>query len=526
MNFSQLSLKSTFVAVVLLIITACGGSKKTQTDTAASIEDDGKIALIFLQLNDVYEVAPLENGKVGGMARVATIRQQLLEENPNTFTILAGDFLSPSVFGSLKADGEKVKGKQMVDVMNVMGIDYVTFGNHEFDLKQHELQARINESEFEWVSSNVVNKKGDVYGPFAKVKGTMNYFFPETISLNISDSDGTTASIGIFAETLPFNKKKYVEYLDVFENAQQMYDKLILNNDFVVGITHLNIEDDLKLAAMLPNVPLLMGGHDHENMKHQVGNVTVAKADANAKTVYIHRLTLDKNAQTVTVVSELQAITDAIPDEPNTAKVVNKWTSIMNESFGSLGYNPDEVLLKVPQANALDGLEKSVRNGATNLTEIITNAIGYATPRANAGFMNSGSIRVDDYLYGDVTQFDILRTLPFGGGIPEVEMTGNLLKKILQVGLDNKGSGGYLQWYNISLQEGSNNNFLINGEAIEDNKKYRIAVTSFLLTGGEKGLEFLTPDNPEITNVWTGETDDVLKGDIRKAVIAYLQSQQ
>ena len=54
----------------------------------------------FLQMNDVYEMIPLSGGKKGGLARVATIRRTLLEENPSTFTIVSGDIVSPSALGT------------------------------------------------------------------------------------------------------------------------------------------------------------------------------------------------------------------------------------------------------------------------------------------------------------------------------------------------------------------------------------------------------------------------------------------
>ena len=112
------------VLFAFLILSSCHlGTKKTQTEKVI----DEVVNITFLQLNDVYEIAPLEGGKVGGLARVATIRQQLLKENPNTFTILAGDFLNPSIFGVVKHEGEKVKGKQMVATLNAMGLDLATF---------------------------------------------------------------------------------------------------------------------------------------------------------------------------------------------------------------------------------------------------------------------------------------------------------------------------------------------------------------------------------------------------------------
>ena len=56
----------------------------------------------FLQMNDVYELKPLGGGKKGGLARVATIRKLLLQENPNTFTVISGDVVSPSALGIIE----------------------------------------------------------------------------------------------------------------------------------------------------------------------------------------------------------------------------------------------------------------------------------------------------------------------------------------------------------------------------------------------------------------------------------------
>ena len=91
----------------------------------------GIVTVKFLQVNDVYEIAPLQGGKYGGMARVAYVRDSIKERNPNTFLFMAGDFLNPSLLGNLKKDGERIRGKQMVEVMNAMDFDLVTFGNHE-----------------------------------------------------------------------------------------------------------------------------------------------------------------------------------------------------------------------------------------------------------------------------------------------------------------------------------------------------------------------------------------------------------
>jgi hypothetical protein len=117
------------------------------------LPNDGKyLQWTILQLNDVYEMLPLDQQRKGGLARVARVRQLLLEENSKTFTILAGDFLSPSALSQAKVNGTILNGKQMIAAFNTLGLDFVTFGNHEFDLSQSELISRMNESTFKCIS--------------------------------------------------------------------------------------------------------------------------------------------------------------------------------------------------------------------------------------------------------------------------------------------------------------------------------------------------------------------------------------
>ncbi len=515
------------LATFLFTFNACDPSKKTvktpTTDMPEMEIDDGMIEVIFLQMNDVYEIAPLEGGKVGGLARVATIREQLLEENPHVITVLAGDFLNPSLIGTLKYEGERIKGKHIVETMNAMKVDLVTVGNHEFDLDEDELQARINESNFEWVVANVLQK--DTAGnlsPFAKrIEGSEPQNFPETYQLNLTDEDGTNVSIGILSVCLDANKRDYVHYDEVFESAIQAYGQMKPETDFIVGLTHLNVEDDLELAKKLP-LPLIMGGHDHDNMYHEVGTSKVAKADANAKTVYVHRLSFNKKTGTVKVNSELVAINDQIEEDEEVAEVVNKWNSIADKSMRDAGFDPNETITTLKEP--LDGREKTMRNGPTNMGEMITNAMLKAAPKSVAAFFNSGSVRLDDFLKGAITQVDIIRTLPFGGSIVEVEMSGELLHEILVVGRENAGTGGYLQLQKIEYIE-ADDIWKVNGKTLNPTTTYRVALTDFLLTGLEKDLDFLTRDNPEIFKIYEAEKGDMddLRGDVRRAIIDYLQ---
>ncbi len=483
--------------------------------------DDGKIEIVFLQLNDVYEIAPLEGGKVGGLARVATLREKLRQENHNTLTVMAGDFLNPSVLGTLKYEGKNIAGRQMVEVLNAMGLDLATFGNHEFDLKEAELLERLRESRFGWVSSNAGHWRGDSLRRFPS--GPDGDSVSPTWIFDFADTDGTRLRIGVTAVTLPSTKKPYVRYSDIYRAAETGYKSLERMTDCVIGLTHVSIDEDKEISRRVPGLKLIMGGHEHDHMYHQVGNTYIAKADANAKTVYVHRLRFDKNTRQVDIQSTLVPVDSTLAFEPRTDSVVRKWTGIAARSFRGMGFDPDQVLMTT--AESLDGRESSIRNGSTNLTRLVTSAVTATAPRSELTIFNSGSIRVDDQLTGPITQYDVLRTLPFGGKLVEAELTGHLLDSVLTIGRNNKGSGGYLLVDRAAYDE-TTKRWTLGGKPLNPKKQYRVVLPAFLLAGEEKNLEFLQPGKAGLGRVYAPDSTDKtdLRNDIRLAIIAYMRA--
>lgn len=480
----------------------------------ASNTDDGKIDFQFFHINDTYLLNPLEGGTKGGFARAATIRAQAIAENENTLSVHAGDFLNPSLMGTLPYEGKKIKGRQMVEVLNEM-IDVMAFGNHEFDLDEEVLQERLNESTFTWLGTNVLHQVDSLPRPFHKNQNNKKHYCPETYIWEISDADGTTAKIGIFSALVNMVEKKYIYYEDYYEEAVKAYLELACQTDVVVGLTHLERLQDLKLASMLPNVPLLMGGHDHDNMMDTIGTVVLAKADANVKSAYIHRFQLDKNTGTISLQSELKEITDKIEDEPKIAAIVEKWNRILNTAISKIVAEPTKV---IHHANPpLDGLEKHIRHQQTNLGELVTNAMIAASGDVDGSIINSGSIRIDDRLTGDITAIDIFSALPYGGPINIITIKGKTLIRVLDIGVKNKGTGGYLQRGNIQKV---GNKWQIGGQAIANDKNYQIAISSYLMKGLETRLGFLTKDHPDISKMEVPTEGDRM--DIRKAIITYL----
>jgi 5'-nucleotidase len=460
----------------------------------------------LLQINDVYEITPVGGGKEGGMARLATVRKQLTAQNPNTFMILAGDLFSPSALGTAKVDGERLDGKQMVAVLNAIGLDYCTFGNHEFDLKEQPFLQRLSESRFTWFSSNAFdqNKK-----PFPNLA--------ENVVFTVANASNQQARIGMFGVSITKNKPDYVAFIDPITAAKKQVQSLRDKTDILIAVTHLTLDEDIKLAQTVPEIDLILGGHEHENIQVWRGAdfTPIFKADANVRSAYIHHLTYDTERRRLQIDSQLQPITDKIPEDPEVAQVVQHWVDLGFGTFRQMGFAPANVV--VNSTIALDRKESSVRNHSTELTEIIVKSFLDAAPQAELAIFNGGSIRLDDELPpGSVTEYDVIRILPFGGNVTLVAMKGSLLRRVLDQGLANKGSGGFLHLANARWSE-EKNNWLIKGALLDGRRIYPVAITDFLISGKEQGLDYLNRQNPDLRVI----DENVIE--VRRALINQLQ---
>ncbi len=450
---------------------------------------------------------PLPVAKAADWLAQATLRKQLLQKNTRTYTILAGDFLSPSALGTAKVNGEPIAGQQIVAVLNVMGLDYATFGNHEFDLTEDQFKARLKECRFKLFSSNVFDAAGKLF------QGIPPYEI-----ITVKGNSGSQVRIGLIGVTIDSNPASYVSYRDPIETAREQVRSLKGKADILVAVTHLNLAQDQKLAETVPEIDLILGGHEHENIQQWRGSdfTPLFKADANVRTVYIHNLRYDSKTRRLQVESRIQPLTDEIPPDSQTDNVVKEWQDRGFQAFRASGFAPEQVVATT--SVALDGLEASVRNRPTLLTELIALGMLREVKDADLAIFNGGAIRIDDVIPpGSVTQYDIIRILPFGGKVLSVAIEGELLKRVLDRGMANRGTGGYLQTANVSKSPDSTS-WLIAGQPLDESRHYRVAVSEFLVSGKEIGLDFLTLKQAGVQLLEE-------KRDIRFALISQLKAQ-
>jgi 5'-nucleotidase len=460
--------------------------------------------LAWIQLNDVYEIEALSDG-TGGLARVAGLRQDLHHRLGNTLVTLSGDFLNPSVFASVKLNGKPVKGKQMIAVLNASGLDLATFGNHEFDLDSASFHDRLNESTFRWVSSNVKRPDGTAFRTQA------HGVIPGSQIVEIPRKNGKRPfRVGVLGVTLDQTRPSYVNIQNEIAAAQAVARELRPQVDQLVALTHLTIEQDRALARALPDLALLLGGHEHEAHAELVGNSLIFKSEANARRVYVH-YAIESHGRLYWA-SELVPITNRIPLDPRVALETDSWVNRAYLGFRGLGFEPTRKLCVCSQI--LDGQERVIRSEATALGRLIAEALRDALA-ADLALVNSGSIRVDDRLSGALTEFDILRTLPFGGSVELVQVSGQNLLEALNTQSQRVQSGSFLQ-LSPNVRRSEAGTWLIHNQPITAQRTYRVALTEYVAQGKEARVG-------QLGAAWSGNrATGIRRPDIRKTVIQYL----
>ena len=273
----------------LLCTLACGSSKPA--------------ALTILHFNDVYEIGPGEGGRVGGLARVATVIKDLRRTSSPVVVTLGGDYLSPSALSIPRVDGEPIAGRQMVDVLNALGLEWATLGNHEFDLQEAPFRARLTQGKFPIVTSNITDGNGAAFA------NTREFAI---VPVNVG---GRSIKIGLIGVTMKSDPKTWVRYGPIVEGAKAAIEKMRKDGpvDAIVALTHLPMAEDQTLVTAVPEIDLVLGGHEHENfLLHRGPNLTpIVKADANVRTVAVITMTFPANGRPAIGV-RMQPITDQI----------------------------------------------------------------------------------------------------------------------------------------------------------------------------------------------------------------------
>lgn len=224
--------------------------------------------LVLLHTNDTHsQLEPYGTNDgydsgLGGIVRREAIIRGIKLANPNVLVFDAGDFVQGTPYFNL------FKGDSEIEMMNYLGLDAVTLGNHEFDNGMESLAFMLKKAKFPIVCTNY-----DVSSTV--LKGLVKpWLILKRGGLRIGV---VAANIDLKGLSMTSNYEGLV-YLDPLKTVDARAGWLKKNKkcDVVVCLSHLGLEyengkpDDASLAVKSRNIDVIIGGHTHSFLKKPI----------------------------------------------------------------------------------------------------------------------------------------------------------------------------------------------------------------------------------------------------------------
>lgn len=371
-------------------------------------------------------------------------------------------------------------GAPIFTLLNAMELDAMTIGNHEFDYGQEAFQSNKTLSNFPWLSANMT-----ITDPSIPIDGVEPYHIFEFDGikvgvLGLTEAPPATSPSGIVG--LNFNA-----YLDTVTQYASLREEV----DVLIGLNHVGIADDRRIAEATDFFDVIIGGHSHTQLDTPeiVNGTAIVQSGSNARNIGMLTITLDEVTGEVTVEGALQPV-EALDDE-----VVDTEVQALVDGFN----DASEELLSEVLGQTNTGLSREDRwLGDVQLGNMITDALrNFAN--TDIAITNNGGIRAS-IEPGDITAGDVFTVDPFGNVVTIVEMTGRDLKEVIAYSyhrsLEDYGPQIDLQTsgltYTIYTDEDglyADSELFVGGEPIDLDSTYSIATNNFIIEGGD-GYDF------------------------------------
>lgn len=458
----------------------------------------------FIHFNDVYNLEPAyEEDPIGGAARFATVieelRQDLLPAVP--ILLFSGDFVGPSLMSTI------TQGAHIIEVFNLLEVDYGTFGNHDYDYGYQSLQDRLkgldddidgNEgtdttpvsrprdyppSQTKWICTNISEKGGGPVGG-ATTKRT------ELITV-----DGVKVGLLAVSEDWLLGcqqlKAGELVYEDFVASARKAARQLrALGAEVVLCLTHSRLECDQKLAEAVPEIDLLLGGHDHFYKRDRKRRIV--KGGEEWRWVNHVSITAGGGVPPEIVVQRYD-VDEEIKEEPRVLELMEKYRRMRDHKYQRVLAQTDI---------DLDATERICRFREGVLPNWICDVVAEDYSVAK-GLQSSDIVLLTGFSFGgnrvfpagELTLGDVFCIFPKPCGIVVISLSGeDIVRSLTHACQGLPRECGLLHHCNARLsyrivlasdEVGPNSvsEVKFDGKAISLSRKYRVAISDFMATG-------------------------------------------
>ena len=418
----------------------------------------------------------------GGSARLVTAIEEARARSNNSILVDGGDQFQGTLFYTY------YKGQLAAEMMNKMGYDAMTVGNHEFDDGPEVLRGFMDAVNFPVLMSNadvsaeplladtlaksvVIERGGEKLG---------------LIGLTPTDTD-ELASPG-----------PNVTFSDPVAAVQGEVDKLTAEGvNKIIVLSHSGYGTDQRVAAETAGVDVIVGGHSNSLLSNtsdradgpyptMVGDTAIVQAYAYGKFLGELNVTFD-DAGAITSATGEPLLIDAsvLADEATAARIA--------EAAAPL----DEIRNKVVAETAQEivGVREECRARECAMGNLIADAMlaRVKDQGIDIAIQNGGGIRASIDA-GEVTMGEVLTVLPFQNTLSTFQVTGATIIEALENGVSQheEGAGRFPQVagmsyaFDLSKEPGSRiSDVMVGGAPIDPDKIYGVVSNNYVRNGGD-----------------------------------------
>jgi len=409
-----------------------------------------------------------------GFAKIATLVKEAKAANPNTLVLDAGDTLHGMPIVNIS------KGANAIKVLEAVGYDCMTLGNHDFNYGQERLLELKDMSSIGMLSANILDENGK------------NLFTPYVIK------EFNGVKVGIFGLTTPETAYKTspanvvgITFADPIEISKKMVKELADQTDVIIALAHIGLDESSvitskTLAESVEGIDIIIDGHSHTVL--ETGNLVnntliVSTGNYDQSLGYVDIEVKDGKIVNKTAKLLKAAETAEVALDPELSKTIDEINAENAPVFAQVVSKTDVFL---------DGARENVRTKETNLGNLSADAVRAASG-ADIGLVNGGNIRTSIET-GDITFGKLAELFPFGNTVQVKKITGSDLVQVLEKSVSGYPAtqGAFMQVSGMSFEfdpsqpAGSRVVGVKVGESQLDlTAEYTVAINDFLGIGGD-----------------------------------------
>lgn len=331
----------------------------------------------------VYIIATNDmHAMIESMPQLATLAEEY-ERRGEVIIVDSGDRVS----GNAYVDDATEPGTPIIKLMNDIGYDVATLGNHEFDKGSETLDRMVACAEFPIVCANVESHNGATTLPPYTIIERCGVEFG---FVGIVDTDNNGRPLG--------GNTSYTNYTFTpdIETAYNICEEIAPECDMVILLSHMGLDRDIILAEQNTSCHWIAGGHSHDLVNERYNNTHISQNRNKLRHATIADVTV-KSGDIIDVKYEQVTIADIAPDRAFTERI-------------------EEIKASDPELNSIVGraTTTATKDGVANLTIEALARYPYDNGFVpEVSFYHYGGIRLEEIKEGDIKRVDILNNDPF-----------------------------------------------------------------------------------------------------------------